>query len=399
MLNGDDEKNPFSDFKLIFPFNEEDVWRAYPSLSGVSIPSFPQSVRYFGYRVVPSPDFNQDGQDDFWVVSFVNESWMNDSSPSYPLHEGERDVVVWLISLISSPQVEDGVFIKDVMYSNLTFQPFPSSHPRRTFGESISSIDDGLVMGAPDVGGSSEGWVYDIQFRLPDFETFPEFSCQSCVDGGDFFIDVSCLNFFSSSMKVVCGSVEDVNMSESQSFFTILESQNRSAEDVMVLSDDDMMVSGESENSSQISLNTSQPSEERNLSIFCLGWVSSSPSPPLWRMEASRFDLTLPRTLFSLSLFPPISSFLTVGVSFSTSHEGNVSCVAVCEGGCGWRGSYERFIHTQAYQVYSATFFGLKVGMNYSVSCSGVDFASSSTLIKLEEREEKLRREMESKEE
>ena len=244
-------ENPFSDFKLIFPFDEEDVWRASPSLSDVSIPSFPQSVRYFGYRVVPSPDFNQDGQDDFWIVSFVNESWMNDSSPSYPIHEGERDVVVWLISLISSPQVEDGVFIKDVMYSNLTFQPFPSSHPRRTFGESISSTDGGLMMGAPDVGGSSEGWVYDIQFRLPYFENFPEFSCQSCVDGGDLSIDVSCLNFFSSSMEVVCGSVEDVNMSESQSFFTILESQNRSAEDVMVLSDDDKMVSGESGNSSR----------------------------------------------------------------------------------------------------------------------------------------------------
>ena len=184
MLNGDDEENPFSGFKLIFPFDEEDVWRASPTLSDVSIPYFPQSVRYFGYRVVPSPDFNQDGQDDFWVVSFVNESWMNDSSPSYPIHEGERDVVVWLISLISSPQVEDGVFIKDVMYSNLTFQPFPSSHPRRTFGESISSTDDGLMMGAPDVGGSSEGWVYDIQINLPpDFESFPSGLSQDPVVG------------------------------------------------------------------------------------------------------------------------------------------------------------------------------------------------------------------------
>ena len=114
------------------------------------------------------------------------------------------------------------------MYSNLTFQPFPSSHSRSTFGDSISSTDDGLILGAPDVGGSSEGWVYDTQLNFhTDFESFPEFSCQSCVDGGDLSIDVSCINFFSSSMKVVCGSVEDVNMSDSQSFFTILESQNR----------------------------------------------------------------------------------------------------------------------------------------------------------------------------
>ena len=88
-------------------------------------------------------------------------------------------------------------------------------------------------------------------------------------------------------------------------------------------------------NSSEISLNVSKPSEERFLSIFCLGFVDLSPQPPVWRMEASRFDLTLPRTLFTIDLNPPLSSYLTIGMNFSTSHEGNVSCEASCIGGCG----------------------------------------------------------------
>jgi len=66
-----------------------------------------------------------------------------------------------------------------------------------------------------------------------------------------------------------------------------------------------------------------------------LGFVDLSPQPPVWRMEASRFDLTLPRTLFTIDLNPPLSSYLTIGMNFSTSHEGNVSCEASCIGGCG----------------------------------------------------------------
>ena len=68
--NGDDI---LSDWKLIFPF-DSDVWKAsIPSLSNVDLPAFPNSIRYFGYRIIPSPDFNDDGQDDLWVVSFLNE--------------------------------------------------------------------------------------------------------------------------------------------------------------------------------------------------------------------------------------------------------------------------------------------------------------------------------------
>jgi len=55
-------------------------------------------------------------------------------------------------------------------------------------------------------------------------------------------------------------------------------------------------------------LNVSKPSEERFLSIFCLGFVDLSPQPTVWRMEASRFDLTLPRTLFTIDFNSPLSS-------------------------------------------------------------------------------------------
>ena len=101
----------------------------------------------------------------------------------------------------------------------------------------------------------------------------------------------------------------------------------------------------------------------------------------MWRLEASRFDVELPRTLFEVRVSEPASAFLTLGSNVSTSHEGNVSCAAWYLGDSGAEISgfpYEkRFYETTMSSEYSATFFGLAVGESYWVSCSGHDFASS----------------------
>ena len=95
VINRDDKNDEIlSDWKLIFPFDDYNVWKAsVPSLSNVDLPSFPSSIKNFGYRIIPSPDFNDDGLDDLWVVSLLNESI---SSQSYPIEEGDRKVVEFL---------------------------------------------------------------------------------------------------------------------------------------------------------------------------------------------------------------------------------------------------------------------------------------------------------------